>query len=66
MSRIVKNLREVKPDVFYVCPDDKKKFNDPQYKCRYCDKFFRLKQDIFGLDVIACYDSSEEKVKNDT
>jgi len=47
---------QIAPKYYWVCPEDNKKFEDPQYKCRYCENFVRFHTDnISGLDlVIGC------------
>ena len=46
---------EIMPKLVWKCPADGKEFEDPQYKCRDCENFFRIKSDVnLGDVVIAC------------
>ena len=44
--------RYIDPEYIWTCPENGKKFNDPQYKCRDCEHFARFHTDYGGLDMI--------------
>ena len=49
-----RSYRQIEPNVSWSCPKDNKDFVDPHYRCRDCDFFVRLHEDVFGLTVIGC------------
>jgi len=46
--------KQIEPNVSWTCPKDNKNFVDPHYRCRDCEFFVRLHEDICGLPVIGC------------
>ena len=45
---------QIESNVSWTCPKDNKDFVDPHYRCRSCEYFVRLHEDIYGIPVIGC------------